>query len=363
MLVYVVRWWRPGAALLAALLAAGVSGCSAPPARTTGVVVAAARSIELPRRPVTKRVVPAGPVEPVPGCRPASTTLQRGEREHTVLRRSAGGPVRLLVEPMPPAQRPDAGHVGTWHPAQPLPAPETHGHPLEIFYTPHPDDETLSMAPLITRAAAAGTRVIVVAMTDGTTTGAIRLVNERLAKSGRPAKGGFAPLTRAQIGQARDLELRRAARALGVAPGDVYFAHLDARTSDCGTAVSVGEARDVMTAMAKRFPGATHVTMSFAAERNTDHLACGFALRDLARARVVSDARWTVSRLWWSLQSPPSSWVLPGTRSERARIASAVAAYGLWDPAHLSYAIGMASVRPQFVAEELDPRARVHRGT
>lgn len=248
---------------------------------------------------------------------------------------------------------PNQGIAGTWHPAGTLPAPETGQRSVEIFYTPHPDDETLSMAPLIARATAAGARVIIVGMTDGDTSGALGSVNARLGSQ-------TPPLTPQAFGQARTRELFEAAAALGVPRQDVFLAHLDAVSSDCGTLISVGEATDVMTIFSKRFPGATHVTMSFVDDRNLDHLACGEGLKELVASGGIRRAEWTVSRLWWSLPGPPQTWVLPADRAQREAIAAAARAYSVWDPSHHSYAIGLASVRPQFQALELDPRARIH---
>lgn len=274
--------------------------------------------------------------------------------------RRPDGTVGLGVNWTPPFVAPDPGRVGTWHPRRALPAPERAGRRVEIFYTPHPDDETLSMSPLIVRAASPGVRVIVVSMTDGITTGALRTINARLRRDAWAGTASSPPLAASTLGSARDHELFDAARALGVAAGDVFFAHLDAPKSDCGTWVSVGEAADVMKAFAKRFPGATHVTMSYVAERNLDHLACGAALRALANSRVIRHAEWTVSRLWWSLPSPPVHWVVPASVLQQREVATAARAYDLWDPAHQSYAIGEASVPSQFRALLLDPRALVH---
>jgi LmbE family N-acetylglucosaminyl deacetylase len=197
-------------------------------------------------------------------------------------------------------------------------------------------------------------RVIVVAMTDGRTSGAIKVINAHLARMAQPA------LTQAELGAARIAEMRKATVALGVAPSDLVLAHLDAPKSDCGALVTVGEAHDVMAMMAARYPGAVQVTMSYAAERNLDHLACGQALRELTGSGTAGHSEWTISRLWWTLPGPPAHWVLPADALQRNEIYAAIAAYNLWDPEHLSYAIGANSVGAQFRAEQIDPRARVH---
>jgi len=259
----------------------------------------------------------------------------------------------------------------TWHSAQPLPAQGGHRH-VDVFYTPHPDDETLSMAVLITAAIRRGDRVLVVGLTDGRTTGAIRAINAELAAEHRhtatvaAASGAVsqrvnipARLSQDQIGVARDAELRRAVTDLGLSPKDLVLAHLDAPGSDRGALVTVSEAAQVIRTFAARYPGATHVTMSDIAEHQQDHLDAGVALHQLLAAGTVTSARWTVSRLWWRLPSPAGTWALP-TPSDRDRIRRAAQEYLTWDPAAGKYAVGFYSVRWQFAALARDVRDRVH---
>ncbi|MDQ1290050.1 MAG: hypothetical protein QG622_3616 [Actinomycetota bacterium] len=243
-----------------------------------------------------------------------------------------------------------------WRPATPLPEPEVRGRPTDIFYTPHPDDETLSMGVLIAAATQRGDRVIVVGLSDGRTTGAMRSVDDRLA---RPGPWTTHVLTQDGIAAARVGELRRAVADLGVMPENVFLAHLDAPGTDGGSTVTVAEAQQVMRAFAERFPGATHLTMSFVAERQLDHLDSGVALKNLRDAGVVRSARWAVSRLWWTAASPAWSWVRPGTVALQ-RVRRALREYRVWNPELGEYAIGFTSVRSQFLAQAQDTRDRVH---
>jgi len=256
------------------------------------------------------------------------------------------------------ATRPVQGSpTWTWTPAEPLPAPAAAGRHVDVFYTPHPDDETLSMGVLIAAAVRHGDRVIVVSLTDGRTTGAIRAINARLT-SEHPA-GTARDLTIDQVAASRQGELRRATTDLGVAAQDVVLAHLDAASSDDGAIVTVAEAEQVIRAFADRYPAATHVTMSDTAEHQQDHLDAGAALRRLSDAGVVTSAQWTVSRLWWQLPSPPWTWALP-TAQDRDAVRHAGLEYQTWNPADDDYAVGFYSVRWQFTALGQDVRDRVH---
>ena len=301
-----------------------------------------------------------------PGCR---SRLSRSEEKAPQLTRSSDGAL-VFASPAPPSPvLANAGDPATRWVGDALPAPPD-GRPTVIFYTPHPDDETLSAGVVLAEAAAKGDRVIIVALTDGADTRAILAVNRRLDMQFRAAHAnsdsGFVPLTPSDIGAARLRELRASAGALGVSPTDVYAAHLDALGSDCAGMVSVHEADQVMRAFAARFPDATHITMSYDAERQQDHLAAGVALRALRLAGLVTHARWVVSRLWWALPSPRWRWVQASGAGDHQpmRIATALraaaGAYEQWNPARGQYDVGGTSVHGQFAALLLDERDREH---
>jgi LmbE family N-acetylglucosaminyl deacetylase len=224
------------------------------------------------------------------------------------------------------------------------------GRHVLVVLSPHPDDETLSFGVWIADAVTRGDRVVVVCLTDGRSTGAIRTVSNRLGRA----------LTRDEIADARVRELQQATALLGAAPADVYRAHLDGEASPGGSRVTVDEVNAVIRAFAVQFPQATFATMSWTAERHPDHLNAGRALRDAVTQGVVQDARFAVSRLWWGLPTPTVTDVVPASSAVRARVRAAAQAYELWDPAHRRYSVGWLSVRHQFSALAADPRTRLH---
>jgi LmbE family N-acetylglucosaminyl deacetylase len=217
-------------------------------------------------------------------------------------------------------------------------------------FSPHPDDETLSLGVWTANAAARGDRVIVVALTDGRTTGAVKPIEQRLGH----------PLTQGDIAVARIAEMRAAVADLGVAAPDLYLAHLDDVSTPGRSRVTESEAAAVIRAFAGRFPGATFATMSWVAERQLDHLSAGRALWSAMRDGTVHDGVFAVSRLWWSLPCPAVTQVTPTSPEVRRRLLAAAGAYDLWNPAETRYAVGWTSVHPQFVALVADPRDRVH---
>ncbi len=270
-----------------------------------------------------------------------------------------------------------------WRPDGRLPTPSRAGRATLVVLSPHPDDETLSMGVLIADAEARGDRCIVVSMTDGGSTGAYRALSRRwkawesTSSAGALARrlvslglrsarvpvapaAATAPLTRRAVAAARVSEMRAAVSHLGVAPADVVLAHLDAATSDDGARTTVAEAEAVIRVLSRRFPGATFVTMSYAAERQPDHLDDGTALHRLVEQGVVARADFAVSRLWWGLPSPAARWVLPRDAGAANALRSAAHEYGRWDPRDLRLAVGYTSVRHQFAELLSDPRDRFH---
>ncbi|MGN6332341.1 MAG: PIG-L deacetylase family protein [Motilibacteraceae bacterium] len=328
-----------------------------------------------------------------------------GDRFHPVRRAAAAlGPARRLLAGGPERRaaalsplvapgrgltsRPDEGTRGwQWRPLGALPPSGPRTRPTLVVLSPHPDDETLSMGVLLAEAEQRGVRCVLVVMTDGWTTSAFSREAQRwdgwaaqhpvgaigvlrhldpaavppMAGHGAQAGIQHAPgLTRQVLALARTEETRAAAERLGVAAGDVVLAHLDAPDSDGGPRTTVAEAESVIRVMARRFPGATFVTMSYSAERQPDHLDDGVALERLAAAGVVRRALFTVSRLWWGLPSPTARWLVPGDLAVRSRVLAAAASYQEWEPADLRLGVGWASVRQQFEAMLHDVRDRLH---
>lgn len=328
--------------LLAPLLAVAAAGCSSLPSPA-------------PPRALQSLVHPAlSTLTRSTGRDAACRGLSRAALQESTRLRVGPGGIAVLASPtraVPVAYA--LGHPGhVWTPPTPLPAASP-GRRVDVFYSPHPDDETLSMGVLIAADVQRGDRVIVVALTDGRATRVGSAVDARLRATGDNHR-----LSAQEIGDARFGEMRRAVAALGVAPRDLYAAHLDGPGSDCHGQVTVGEAMQVIRAFALRFPGATHVTMSYTAERHPDHLAAGVALANLTRSHLVTHSLWVVSRLWWQLPMPRWHWALPGAL--RPRVEAAAQAYGTWAPVRHEYAIGFTSVKPQFQALMLDPRNLVH---
>ncbi|MDQ1286783.1 MAG: hypothetical protein QG622_348 [Actinomycetota bacterium] len=354
--------------LAAAALAAGLEG--APASTGTGTLASALTAPTKPSRTQSARpkVVGASPTSP------PSPSAERPDPRET-----STSPSHLLGITADPHESSAKSHVPTsddekpddgtgrpgtenddrsgnepaWAPPAPLPSASADSRRVTVVLTPHPDDETLSLGAWTANAVAQGQRVIIVAVTDGRGTGAIKSLSTKLGRG----------VTRNEIADARIRELISASIALGIDPGDIYLAHCDAERSAGGARITPPEATAIVETFAERFPLATFATMSWVAERHTDHLVVGQALRDASETGVVKKSVFAISRLWWKLPSPkPVTDVRATSATARRRVLAAAASYQVWNPARKRYSVGWLSVRHQFTSLIADPRSRVHQG-
>ena len=204
-----------------------------------------------------------------------------------------------------------------------VPAPSSHG---VVFFTPHPDDETLAGGPLL---ATLGFAPLVVAMTGG-------------GASAARAKTG---LSESDFIAARLREQAAAVTALGGA--------VDQTCPLRDGKVTCDDAYAVMLPYVQQNPGAVFATTS-PNDLHPDHHACGQALR-----RLTNDYR--IKALWcYSMASAvparPEIVVHDGTH----KTSLALAEYMHLDPKAGRYAIGARSVLSQIKAQEGALVSRCH---
>jgi len=209
-----------------------------------------------------------------------------------------------------------------------------------IYFVPHQDDEVLSMGADIAAHVAAGRRVILVLVTDGSASGARATL----------CKVKAVCLTVPEFVAARDREFAASAAALGVRPADVFY------EGKPDGKLTAADARAVIASWAARYPGSPLKTMS-PHDAHPDHRVLGEALRSLRASGVTKDARFMQSRPYWT-SMPVSGWFVAGS----PRVGAAANAYRVYDPAAGRYAIGWThSVPTAFTRLAADPRALVHR--
>lgn len=135
-----------------------------------------------------------------------------------------------------------------------------------LWFIPHQDDETLTFGCAIRNHAIAYKRNVVVLMTDGSSSG----VRTQLG------------MTRWMFTEARDDEMRRAVRHLGVLSRDFVISDIRARDGE----LTVDKAKEIILSTLDKHPGAHVKAMSPLAVtgRSADHVNSGLAARELYNA-------------------------------------------------------------------------------
>jgi LmbE family N-acetylglucosaminyl deacetylase len=213
-----------------------------------------------------------------------------------------------------------------------------------VFFTPHQDDETLSMGYAIRNHLRAGRQVHVVLMTDG-------------SNSGVRASTG---LSVAEFVAARDDEYRRACRRVGVRPDNIHISPI--RPAD--GALDVAAAESVMLDFLDDFPNADVKTYSPypATGRHLDHQHAGQALAKLLESDEVETARFYVEP-WLRaafIEANPSVHLAAETTPDLAITQGAFDEYGTKDPSGWKFGIGKASVPSAWTAGRADPTSWYH---
>lgn len=213
-----------------------------------------------------------------------------------------------------------------------------------VFFTPHQDDETLSMGPAVRHHLEAGHDVHVVLMTTGQNSAVY------------PGTG----LDVASFVAARDDEMYRATRQSGVRTANVVVSPL--RTQDGQLSVSI--AQSIIGAFYAQYPDAWCKSYSnrVATGRHIDHIACGQAALNLFNSGQVSNLRlyvepWLVSAF---TTANPTVSLAPERAAGTTAVQRAFDEYKLVDHVADKYGIGYQSVGTEFDAGRTDPVSYCH---
>ena len=280
---------------------------------------------------------------------------------------------------------------------------------MRVFlYSPHPDDELLSMGLAIVYYLANGVDVHLVSMNNG---GAIGVANTLNGATGcsvpadhpythSPTREGYPTLTVADIAAARILEARSTLGAMAMVPPSTATAgsithHVADLPDGFGgpahnppTAQGVVLAKGIIKSFVDTYPNSFHYTMTDAealdgmasdgGPGHPDHAACGCALRELKQstalapgmggltyAQALTGARFFVSRLYWATSRPDTKYPAPlldvangtlqwfNTGSRYADYCNWIRGqvlkpYKAWNPAAGAYGVGWHQVPSQF---------------
>jgi LmbE family N-acetylglucosaminyl deacetylase len=222
-----------------------------------------------------------------------------------------------------------------------------------FFYPPHQDDMVLWGGQVVAHHTLVGRTVHAVLGTDGSTS-AMRDALNGLDSNGwwggyhYPEREGIpAPLSPSEFAAARDREMLQECAQLGIRPENIHLRQ-DSRTAN----LTVDQAKALILSYEAQAPGAGHYT-TWWGDTDPNHSALGTALRQLAIAGAVADARWVVRRSQIGSVPGAVEYVVPSTYAAQAKQMARAAArcYAAWCPPH-SYAIGRHSVPADFDAVE-----------
>lgn len=221
-----------------------------------------------------------------------------------------------------------------------------------FFYSPHPDDETLSMGLAMLYYIANGADVHLVSITNGSAIGVANTLNgstdtgtavactisdhpyiHDTQREGYPLVAPATRLTANDIGAARNKEARSALAMMAMIPPSVAgtvapvthhtenlpgdFSGSSPSSTSPPTPEGIAQVKAIIKGYVDNYPNSFHHTMSETDDHH-DHAACGIALRQLKNdtvntvpwdptrtyASALANARFFVSRLYWATTPP-----------------------------------------------------------
>ncbi len=134
-----------------------------------------------------------------------------------------------------------------------------------IFYSPHADDEVLSMGASIIQAVEKDKNVIVILLSKGLATQAFYKVNNKLKQEGKTA------LVLDEFGDARVNEFKASVKAMGIEDDNILVYNLP----DGHFTIDI--VKPILLKMEEKYPGAEHHVMTFK-DPHPDHKATGDCL-------------------------------------------------------------------------------------
>ena len=216
--------------------------------------------------------------------------------------------------------------------------------PVAIFYSPHQDDELLTMGHAIKHYIHSGYEVHVVLLTDGSGSGSIHAVNRELQKK------YIQPLTKKEFSATRNLEFIRSLDILGVERKNIHFSYLeDGRTT-------VSDIEQIVLQYVARYPDAKHLTLTYKDDHN-DHKNAGQALKNLTNLGIIEKSKFYIQNVE---RNDFTGEYEPDVDKYMAILKEAAIPYTKWDPLYRMYSIGNISVKGHFDTFLYDPRSKFH---
>ncbi|SHG06326.1 PIG-L deacetylase family protein [Ornithinibacillus halophilus] len=221
---------------------------------------------------------------------------------------------------------------------------DTNSTAVHIYYSPHPDDETLSMGASIVEELDNGHDVQIVLLTQGAASSAINKINKDLEANGKDL------LSVEDFVDARLAEFQLAVSKLGVPEENIHiFDYPDG-------GLELQNIKELMKEFEEMYKDAYHHAFSYH-DPHPDHRTTGEALLDLEENGQVTHAKYFVPR-YVDLEHIGQ---LTSVNPEYTKVVQeALHAYGRWDTENGYYSVGFYSVPDAFNQMLQDTRNRFH---
>ena len=226
-----------------------------------------------------------------------------------------------------------------------------------FYFAPHQDDEISNLGAALTTDLLAGKQVFCVLCTDGSASGARRLIGNGKAchlHGGKHPAGMEVPAFVA----ARDKEYKACCAAMGLP--DAAAVIPEGRAPD-GKLTAQTAKRLILEATAGFPPEAVTVKTLYPipqAGQNPDHTAVGLAARALWERGAFGGLGLFYEAIHLAaglLEGEDFAVLRPGSAAQKARLLAAADAYNRWEPEKGFYAVGWHSVYDEFAAFVADP--------
>ncbi|MCE0770990.1 PIG-L family deacetylase [Clostridioides difficile] len=216
-----------------------------------------------------------------------------------------------------------------------------------LFFTPHQDDETLSMgSAIIEHVEKSDTHVIL--CTDGSKSIIRKVLDDGGSCSYHIKDVHKYSLSESEFSKDRDEEFKDSCEAMGVKESNIHIEDNRAHDGE----LSKEKAREIILKYLEEYPDAKvkTVTPFKASGIHEDHRALGEAALELYKEGKIKDLRFYVEpydyKDFKKVNPNVEVWkVLP---SQEEKLLSAMNAYKKWNPESGHYAIGYHSVKSYF---------------
>lgn len=225
---------------------------------------------------------------------------------------------------------------------------------VDIFYSPHPDDEVLSMGMAIAECVKKGDEVHVVLLTHGYDSNAINILNGDVYckwdhRKHNPAKEGYKKFTKQEMGNLRVKEFINSVIDLGVNKDNIHICNYDEDS------VSSYEMKLLMLGFEKQYPGAYHQTTSYH-DAHPFHRKLGETLLSLYNSKQIENAEFYISPVQWRQVNG----TMESFGDVKDKVLKSLNDYKKWDPSRNEFGIGYHSYPEPFNINENQLSCKFH---